>query len=100
MRLFAAPVTCAQLSMSSCSKTPVGLNRYWDTKRMAFLIFGDAALSTTAQLQISILSGPRGCQTRIVRVSQCTDRFGKTVPADGEIFRARATPRRLSISPV
>ena len=84
--------------MSSCSNTPVGLKRYCDTKRIRSLISADAALSTIAQLQISILAGPRGCHTRIVRVSQWTDKLGKTVPAEGVICRARMLPSRRSIS--
>ena len=56
-----------QLSMSSCSKVPEGLNPLMAPKRMISLISAGAVLSQKAQAVTSTLSGPLGCHTRKVR---------------------------------
>ena len=80
--------------MSSCSKVPDGLKPRTPARRNAFLTSGGAALSTKTQDQISVFSGPRGCQTRNVReVPRSSEKFGKTVPTIGLISAARGPSR-------
>ncbi len=102
MRLAMTPrqvwVHSCQLSMSSCSKVPEGLKPRTPASRIASLTSGGAALSTKTQDHTSVLSGPRGCQTRKVReVARNSEKFGNTVPTIGLIRLARS-PRRFSTS--
>ncbi len=91
-------VHSCQLSMSSCSKVPEGLKPRTPASRIAFLTWAGAALSMNTHDQTSVLSGPRGCQTRKVReVARSSEKFGKTVPTIGLTKRERG-PRRLCTS--
>ena len=56
----AVTVHSCQLSMSSCSKVPEGLNPLMAPKRMISLISAGAVLSQKAQAVTSTLSGPWG----------------------------------------
>ena len=77
-------VHSCQLSMSSCSKLPDGLKPWMTDSRTLSLTSGGASLSTYPQAHISMLSGPRGCHTRMVReVLRMNEKLGNTVPANG-----------------
>src|SRR5216683_1800995 len=91
-------VHSCQLSISSCSKVPEGLNPRTPAKRIASLTSGGAALSVYTHDQTSVLSGPRGCHTRKVReVARSIEKLGKAVPTIG-LMRPDRGPRRLSTS--
>src|SRR6516225_6599582 len=91
-------VHSCQLSMSSCSKVPDGLKPRTPVRRSASLMYGGAALSVYTHDHTSVLSGPRGCQTRKVReVARSIEKLGKVVPTIG-LIRAERGPRRFSTS--
>ena len=84
--------------MSSCSKVPEGLKPRTPASRIASLTCGGAALSTKTHDQTSVLSGPRGCQTRNVReVARSIEKLGNTVPTIG-LIRPDRGPSRFSTS--
>src|SRR5205085_2119117 len=102
MRRDATPrqvwVHSCQLSMSSCSKVPLGLKPRTPDSRNASLTSRGAALSQNTQDHTSVRPGPRGCQTRNVReVPRNSEKFGNTVATIGLISPARE-PSRLSTS--
>src|SRR5215468_8123175 len=79
------PVICRHQLRPAAVKPPLvaGPNTRAPITRSAFLTSGGAALSTKIHAQTSVLSGPRGCHTRIVRdVGRRIEKFGNTVPAN------------------